>query len=214
MARDKDKAKAVDEAEDHIAAFEAQMAKLVGIAENAEFESGTLLGGIRDPLIEIIKHRPKAWSQMSESEQRDQVKTIEQIARTFIRRVVLVVAEQEEISVTATLKGYSADGEVFKLKLEARGDEDTALQLFRMDGHEVVVMSADAARFLGQKKDADVQLDQPALELDVDEGEGGGEEVDLAEAGNAPAVGEADGVEKTAIEAPADGTETELAAED
>lgn len=152
-----------DEAgDDHIAAFEKQMERLVGIAENAEFESGTLVGDIRDTQLDIFRNRPKPWSAMSETEQRDLAKALENVAKLFIKKVVIVVAEEDTISVRATLKGYSADGgDVFKLKGEARGDEQTAIDLFRMDGHDVVIMSADAQRFLGQRKDADISVDQP-----------------------------------------------------
>jgi hypothetical protein len=155
-----------DGGEDHITAFDRQMERLVGIAENAEFESGTLVGDIRDSLLDLFRTRPKVWSAMSEAEQRDVAKALENAAKLFVRKVVRVVAEEDLVSVSATLKGYSAKGDVFKLNAEARGDEDTALDLFRMDGHDVVIMSADAQRFVGQRKDAEVQPDQPALTLE------------------------------------------------
>jgi hypothetical protein len=179
MPRDK---KAVEETEgDHITEFDQRVERLTKIAEDAEFESGTLLGDIRDTMLEQFKHRPKPWSQMSESEQRDLAKALENSARTLLRKLVIVVAEEDLPSVHATLKGYGVKGDIFSLKAEARGDEETALQLFKLDGHDVVLMSASADRFLSQRKDPDVQPDQPGLALDTG-GESEDEDVDLEEA--------------------------------
>jgi hypothetical protein len=150
-------------AEDHIAEFDARVEKLVKIAEDAKFESGTLLGDIRDTMLEQFKHQPKPWSNMSQIEQRDLGKVFENAARLFVRKTVLIVAEEDLVSVQGTLKGYSGKGGDFKATIEARGDEDTALELFKMDGHAVVIMSADATRFEGQRKDVETQPDQPAL---------------------------------------------------
>lgn len=168
------------EAEDHIAEFEKRIETLVSIANDAEFESGSLVGDIRDTMLDIFKNRPKPWSAMSESEQRDVAKALENVAKTFIRKTVVVVAEEDLFSVMGQLKGYSGKGGTFKLNVEARGDEETARELFNMDGHDVVIMSADAQRFLGQKQDAEIQPDAPQLGLEPP-GDAA-EEVDLEEA--------------------------------
>lgn len=174
------------EAEDHISAFDEKVEKLVQLASEAEFENGSLLGDVRDRMLEIFKNRPKAWSQMSEAEHRDIGKALENAAQTLIRRVVLVVAEGDEISVTGTLKGYSAKGGDFQLKVEAQGDDATALQLFKMDGHAVVIKSADASKLLGKKSEAEVIPDQAALAFSDEETPA--EEVDLEAAAEPPAV--------------------------
>lgn len=167
---DIDKGDAVQiESEDHIDEFDKRVERLTTIAEEADFESGSLLGDVRDTLLEIFRHRPKAWSQMSEAEQRDLAKALENSAKMLVRKVVVVVAEQDEIAVAAVLKGYSAKGGTFKLNAEARGDQETALQLFDMDGHDVVIMSADASRFLGNAKDAAIEPDQPEMSLEPPE---------------------------------------------
>lgn len=148
------------EAEDHITAHDRAMARLMAIAEEAEFDGGTLVGDLRDTLLDIIKSRPKPWSQTSNAEQRDLANALEAIAKLLVRRVTLVVAEQDEISVQAKLKGYAVDGETFKLKVVAQGDEETALGLFRMDGHDVLLISADSTRFNGQRRDVRTDPDQ------------------------------------------------------
>lgn len=212
MARGKEAAVVEAEAEDHITEFDKRVERLTAIAEAAEFESGTLLGDIRDTMLEQFKHRPKPWSQMSEAEQRDLAKAIENSARTLLRKLVIVIAEEDLPSVSATLKGYSVKGDVFSLKAEARGDEETAIQLFNLDGHDVVIMSASADRFMSQRRDAEVQPDQPGLELP--EGQAADEEVDLEEAAEEPSdEGDAAG-EALVVEAEAeDDAAEELASE-
>ena len=149
--------------EDHTTEFDRRLNTLFTIAEQAEFESGSLVGDIRDGLLDIIKHRPKPWANMSQDEQQDLAKALEAIAKSVIRKVVIVVAEQDEVSVTATLKGYGVKGDTFSLKAEAKGDEETAIQLFKLDGHEVVIISADAKRFMSQRKPVAIDPDQRAL---------------------------------------------------
>lgn len=151
-------------------AFEKRLDDLVELCVNADFESGSLLGDIRDFFIEDCKHRPKSWSQMSSSQQRDYARSAEERARLIIRKVALVIAEQDDITVHATLKGYSADAGTFKLKLVARGDLEVAGQLYALDGHDVVLISADSKRFGGQRKEAENLPDQAKLEF-ADPGE-------------------------------------------
>lgn len=162
-------AEATGSDEDHVTQFERRVERLTEIALEAEFSGGSLVGDIRDALLDTFKHRPKPWSQMSQDEMRDMNKGLETIAKVLIRKIVLVVAEEDDVSVPATLKGYSVKGDTFQLKVEASGDEDVALELFRMDGHDVVILRADARRFHGQKREAEVIPDQASLGFADDE---------------------------------------------
>ncbi len=141
---------------------EANLEKLEDLAVNAEFESGTLVGDIRDLMLRLYKERAKNWSQCSAQEQRDIVHMATDVAKKVIRKTARVIAEEDQVAVHATLKGYNA-GEGFDIKLKANSDEENALQLFRMQGHEVILISADAKKFDGQRKDADVEEDQAPL---------------------------------------------------
>lgn len=174
-------------ADDHITAHDRAIERLQRIAEEAAFESGSLVGDIRDALLDLFRARPKPWSQMSAGEQADTNRTLEQMAKNLLRKLVIVLAEEEDVSIHATLKGYAVDGETFKLKVQAKGDEQTATELFRMDGHEIILIRADARRHFGQRRDAEVVPDQPELGFessslppppddDSDLAEAGGEE--------------------------------------
>lgn len=148
---------------DHITAFERRCERLSAIAEEAEFESGSIVGDLRDLILDINKAQPKGWGGMSEGERREFARTCEKVAKTVLRKVVIVIAEEDEISVHATLAGYRVNGDAFELKAKAKGDEETAVQLFRLDGHEVVIISADSTRFHGQRRAANIPTDKPEL---------------------------------------------------
>ncbi len=172
------------EAEEKVDAHERNMQHLEELAVNAEFESGTLVGDIRDFMLQLYKERAKNWSQSSASEQRDIVAMATVVAKKVIKKVARVVAEQDAASVHATLKGYNA-GDGFDIKLKANADEETAIELFRMQGHEVIIISAVARRFEGQRKDADIEEDQAPLPFSDPRPEpqqSDGSETDLADA--------------------------------
>ena len=172
-------------------AHEKNMLLLEELAVNAEFESGTLVGDIRDLMLRLYKERSKNWSQSSASEQRDIVHMSTDVAKKVIKKVARVIAEQDQTSVHATLKGYTA-GDGFDIKLKANSDEDTALELFRMQGHEVIIISADARKFEGQRKDVDVDEDQaplPFSEPKPEPEQSDGTETDLADVAEEVASG-------------------------
>jgi hypothetical protein len=147
---------------DHTERFAADLAELERIVLAADFESGPLLGSVRDVIIALFKGRPKGWSEMSKLEQRDLAKQIEGQAKTIIRKIVRVVAEGPEISVHGKLERYTHAGS-FDLKISAVSDEEAALQLFRMQGHEVIIRSADSERFVNGVDEVEGEDDQRPL---------------------------------------------------
>lgn len=146
----------------HSDAHEAEMRKLESIVAAAEFESGSLLDDVRELLLLLYKGQRVLWAGRSQSEQRDFGKQVEGQAKGIIRKIARVVAEGEQIAVAGKLERYTHSG-TFDLKLSAASDEETALQLFRMQGHDVVIMSADASRFLEAKSETETDEDEPEL---------------------------------------------------
>jgi len=148
-------------AADHSEAFANTVYAIERVVMAASFESGSLLGGLRDTILSMFKARDRGWTQYSQAEQRDLAKQIENHCKELIAKVTRVVVEGEEISVTGKLEKYTHSGG-FDLKISAESDEDVALQLFRMQGHNIVILSADAKRFL-QAEAAETQPDEPEL---------------------------------------------------
>lgn len=148
---------------DHTEQFSRALTDIEKTVLSAEFSGNSLLGTFVNVLVGMFKSRPKQWSQMSEGEQRDLKKQLEGHGKDLIRRIVRVVSEGEEISVAGKLESYTHKGS-FDLKISALGDdEDSALQLFRMQGHEVLIVSADSKRYMGDSGDALIDADEPPL---------------------------------------------------
>lgn len=147
---------------DHAEAFERSMTEIERIVLQCEFQSGSLLSTFVSTLVGIFKNRPKQWSQMSEGEQRDMKTKLENIGKDLIRRITRVVSEGEEISVAGKLESYTHKGS-FDLKISAGADENAALELFKMQGHDIIIKSADSKRFLDDTNDDDIDPDQAPL---------------------------------------------------
>lgn len=147
---------------DHIESFNAALTSIERVVLGAKFESGTLMAGLRDVIIGMFKARPKAWGEMSQAEQRDLAKQIEGQSTTLIRKIARVIAEGEEVSVIGKLESYSHKGS-FDLKISSPAEEEAAIQLFRMQGHDIVIVSADAKRFIEDAPDAITDSDEPEL---------------------------------------------------
>ena len=149
----------------HNEAHEREMQEVERVVLGAAFESGSLLGDLRDLVLGLYKSQRVLWSGRSQAEQRDLAKQVEGQCKTILRKVARVVAEGETIAVQGKLEKYSHGGSAFDLKLSAASDEGSALELFRMVGHEVVIVSADSERFMNADEPV-VDLDEPGLPLD------------------------------------------------
>lgn len=181
---------------DHTEEFARSLAEIERVVLNAEFESGRLLINMRDLLLGMFKAKPKKWSEMSEQEMRDLGKQLESQASTIIKKICHVVAEGEEISVAGKLDKYSNSGS-FSLSISAANDEDAALALYRMQGHDVIIMSADAKRFL-DSNEVEVIPDQASMQFADGERAEGEDAAEAAEHAEAEEAEEHDDVEEAA----------------
>lgn len=145
--------------------FDPEIERLVQIAEGAEFESGTLTGDLRDAMLDMFRNRKKPWDMLSESEQRDMATGLDNVARVFLRKAVVVVAEQDAPSVHAKLSGFNIKDGAIKGTFSAVGDIESVTRLFALDGHEVILLSADSRPFHGQRRDPEIAPDAPELEF-------------------------------------------------
>jgi hypothetical protein len=144
---------------DEQSARERHFERLSNMVADAAFESGTALGDLCDLILDLFKHRRKLWAAMTPSEQSETMRHVEKMAKPILWKIVRVIAEEESDTIAATLDGYSAkDG--FKISLKAVADEDTAMALWKMAGHAVVIISADDKRFSSRRRPIPVGQDQ------------------------------------------------------
>lgn len=147
--------------------FDRRLARLTRIVEEAEFDTGTVFGDMRDAILDLFKHRPKMWSAMSAGEQQDTVRHIEGLAKSILGKVVLVVAQDDSDTIQATLLGqFAVKNETIEAKLKIEhADSEVLLDLYQLAGHRVVIVSADDKRFMSTRRDPEIEPDQRDLGL-------------------------------------------------
>lgn len=145
--------------------FDRRLNRLTAIVEQAEFESGTALGDLTELVVELFKHRPKLWAAMDTNEQRDVIRHIEATCKKALAKVVLVVAQEESLTVEGTLLGkFTIDGEKVETRVKFdHADKDVVLDLYKMAGHRVVVISADDKRFSAKRREPETPGNQSPL---------------------------------------------------
>ncbi len=140
-------------------------------ADDAEIDIGTLVGDMRDAMMEVFKHRPKPWSQMLGGEQADVAKAIEYAAKKVVHKAVLALAADNRPSVRALFQGFGAKGDLTGTLKFIDVKDDDVLALFHAQKKEVLLIVADAQAYMGQRRAADIQQDDPELQF-ADEGDG------------------------------------------
>jgi hypothetical protein len=148
--------------DDATSAFDRKLARLERLVDDAEFETGTAFGDLRDTILDLFKHRPKLWSAMSKGEQQDAIRAVEAAAKRIIGKVVIVVAEDESDTIQATFLGnFNVKSEAIEAKLKIDGvDADVLSAVYKLSGHRVVIVSADDKRFMSARKAPEVDEDQ------------------------------------------------------
>jgi hypothetical protein len=137
------------------AVFARRMDRLMLAAEQAEFESGTIVGDLRAALLDLFRLRPQLWSAMKPSDQNDLSRQLEKVAQSLVRKIVQIVAEEESLTVAGTFLGkFAVNGEAVEAKIKIDNvDADVMLDIYKMSGHRIVLVSADDKRFASSRRD-------------------------------------------------------------
>lgn len=165
-------------------AIELAVDRFTNIAMEADFESGTLIGDVRNTLLDLFKANPRPWSEINETDQRTIADGLEFISGIIVRKIVLIVATDDVGSQTihGTLESYAEKGNL-TIKMTAEGSVDNVVALHNAVGGPVILKKADHQRYQGERRDAGVMPDQPGLFEDGEErapGEYQGNDEDLA----------------------------------
>jgi hypothetical protein len=147
--------------------FDRRLERLTALVEGAQFETGTVFGDVRDLVLDLFKHRPAVWSAMSNSQQRDTIRFVEDKAKEIVRRMVLVIAREESPSIDATfLDDFKVKNDAIEAKLKIEHiDAEVLVGLYGMAGQRVVIVSADDRRFMSARRDPATDPDQPEMEF-------------------------------------------------
>lgn len=149
-------------------------------------EAGLVVRNATDWVIELFKHRPKPWDQLSQAEQRDLIAGVEENVHELVRHVVEAIARTGREAVRCLFVGFTDKGDDIKaeLKVKAFSKEETeaaVISLHRARGKHVLVTVASADDFHNSPANDRSQPDQPDLGF-----EAGSDEVDLEQAAADP----------------------------
>lgn len=150
--------------------------RLADIAAECPLDLETLTADLRDGMLEIFRHRPKPWDQMLESDRLAVAKLVQTAVNAVVTRAVELLAADDRPGLKARLEKFAGKGGKFQITLVALGEPEMAADLARMDGHEVLVISADAQPYQTARKPR-IPPDQAPLEFneraeDMIEGDG------------------------------------------
>ena len=166
----------------------AALERIEEIAQSADIDVDGMADSVRDTMLEIFKHRPKPWSAMNQAEQRDVATAVSQAVNATIVRACAIIAGEGRANIEARLEKFGGKGGKYQATLVAQGGPELAAKLAELDGHSVLIISADASRFTRPTSAPKLEPDQRPLELDEESpfdkpaeepsGEGEGDEED------------------------------------
>lgn len=150
--------------------FDRRMERFMTIVEEARFEAGNAFGILRDTILDLFKHRPSSWQGMDNQAQRDTIRAIEDASKDIIGKLVLVIAQEDCPTIHATmLDKLAVNGEAVEVKLKIEHvNADVLLDVYKMAGQRVVIVSADDRRFMGAKTTPKTDPDQPDLPIEAE----------------------------------------------
>lgn len=134
-------------------------------------ELGTLMGDMRDAILMRIRTLPKPWAQMTEAEQTDCANGAELAAREIIRKTVRLVNKHQWPHVVASLSEIKIGGKNgIDIKMTSSNIAETRDVLGEHVGTHVQIVMADSDAFMAERAPAQIDKDQP--EMDLQDGEG------------------------------------------
>lgn len=149
--------------------FDRRIERLNAIVEDARFEAGNAFGILRDTILDLFKHRPSQWQGMDNQAQRDTIRAIEEASKDIIGKLVLVIAQEDCPTIHATmLDKLAVNGEAVEAKVKIEHINPTVLlDIYKMAGQRVVIVSADDRRFMGARTTPQTDPDQPDLPIEA-----------------------------------------------
>lgn len=149
--------------------FDRRTERLLTIVEETRFEAGNAFGILRDTILDLFKHRPSQWQGMDNQAQRDTIRAIEDASKNIIGKLVLVMAQEDCPTIHATmLDKLAVNGEAVEAKVKIEHINPTVLlDIYKMAGQRVVIVSADDRRFMGAKSTPQTDPDQPDLPIEA-----------------------------------------------
>lgn len=134
----------------------------VGRRVDFVMSSDTLMGDIRDAMLDRLKAMPKPWTVMSEREQRDLIYGVENAAGNLIRQAALLIAANGYPTIQGQVEQSTIKDDIKTIVRVAKSHPDR-LALMDAAGHSCILVIADVAQFMGERAPAKPDPEQPDM---------------------------------------------------
>lgn len=156
-------------------------------------DRGAIIAKLTEALVELFKRRPKPWDQLSQLEQRDLARGLENVSKEAVRQISEEIASEGQPAIRALLESYTdKDGVKAVVKVRAIDpDEELAavVGLHQAKGKIVLIRVANPDDFARSKPRDLSEPDQKGLGFEAgNDGPPAGPagDADLVEAAEAP----------------------------
>lgn len=119
----------------------------------ADLAAATLMGDIRDFMLDRIKTQKKPWVAMTEDEQRDEIYAAKTAADRLVREVVHIISAQGRKVITGVLDQVTVKKEVKAVVTFPKTDQ-ARHELIDSQGSHVLIVVAGTEEFSGEKAPA------------------------------------------------------------
>lgn len=134
----------------------------------------TLMGDMRDAMLQRIRTLQKPWAQMSEAEQADCANGVELAARDMVRKTVRLLNKHEWPHTVVELAEMKIGGtKGIEAKIACANISHNRETLGDHVGTQVMILMVDSETFMAARAPVEIDKDQPELELPGDDQDGG-----------------------------------------
>lgn len=131
-----------------------------------ELAKGTLLGDMRDGIIEQLRTYPESWGKLTEAQQKFMAQGIEDRCRRTIEMAVKILAADDRVTIAVqleqvTFKPKGSDAKIAFLGLS----RELKHALVDAQGSRVLIVVADATAYMGARRKPRIDKQEPALSL-------------------------------------------------
>lgn len=124
---------------------------------DAQMESETLRGDVRDAILSEFKHIDGPWSKAPEGEQERLIRRAEDIAGKLVRGAIDLIAARGLPALPITVGKITVEGAACKGAFECYADDDNLLRIRHLQGARAMFVLASPDRFNGEQKEAETE---------------------------------------------------------
>lgn len=135
------------------------MAKAEKTEHDSIIEASTLLGDLRDALLDRLRTMPKPWAAMSDDEQKDMIAGCESVASHLVHEAVRIIASKGFPTINGKLvKAQIKDA--MQLQVDVSRHDTQRLTIIDSVGGPVLLVIPEPDMFTGEKEPPKTSLEE------------------------------------------------------